>query len=492
MRFFSKKSFNIISLCIIACMSSSAIAKHHHHKAAAPAIRGSSNLADTINYAINSVDSNLNIGVAVKSMRTGETLYTKNFSHQFVPASILKIFTAEAALLYLGVNYKFNTSFYTDAKTINNGILYGNLYLVHSGDPTLTYYDLIDLMAALKSQQIQQVQGNVYVDTSAYDQVDYGPGWIWDDKRYCYAAPISASIINHNCLSFSIAPSKVTGQAANILESPHYFYSGFQNSVVTKNSSARSCYVHLGKNSDSSISLSGCVAKGHYAQGISTVISDTVEYNKSLVRNLFRRSGIQVTGTIATGAAPANLAVVATHESKPLSDLVTEMLKKSDNIIAGSLFKKLGEKYTKQPGSWENGNLAVSRILQKQANVDINNMNVLDGSGLSRYNQITPAQALQVLEFAYHNGPTNYEFISALPVAGVDGTLKHRLYNTAWKVRAKTGTMAGVNSLAGYAITRDKEPLAFVIIVNGHNGLGWKYKELEDRIVTAIAGYSRG
>ena len=64
-------------------------------------------------------------------------------------------------------------------------------------------------MTALKAQQVQKINGNVYIDTTAYDQVNYGPGWIWDDKRYCYAAPISASIINHNCLSFRIQPGKL-------------------------------------------------------------------------------------------------------------------------------------------------------------------------------------------------------------------------------------------------------------------------------------------
>lgn len=467
--------------------SPSAISKHSSTPAT---IYGSGSLTDVINAAINSVDPSLNIGIAVKSMKHGDTLYVRNPHRSFVPASIMKIATAEAALLYLGANYKFQTSFYTDAVNINNGVINGNLYLVHSGDPTLTYNHLIELMDMLKSRQIRHISGNVYVDTTAYDQVNYGPGWIWDDKRYCYAAPISASIINHNCLSFQVAPGSDVGHPANIIQSPRV-YSSIQNSVITKTSSTRSCYLRLGTNPDSSITVTGCMPRGRYAQGVTTVIGDTVEYNKSLLRTLFRRSGVQVTGNITSGAAPRNLTVLATHESKPLSELLTTMLKKSDNIIAGSVFKKLGETYSRQPGSWENGSLAVAHILNRKAGVNTTNMNVLDGSGLSRYNQITPGQMLQILEFAYHNGTTNYDFISGLPVAGVDGTLKNRLGNIAWRVRAKTGTMKGVNALAGYAVTPQKEPLAFVIIVNGKLGLGWQYKELEDRIVTAITKYSR-
>lgn len=480
----------IISLWIIASFSTSTYARSK--KSTQPlSINGTQHLVATINNAISSIDPRLNIGVAVKSMKYGDVLYAHNIHRPFVPASILKILTAESALLLLGSDYKFQTNFYTDASSLNNGVLYGNLYLVHSGDPTLTYYDLIDLMDILKAQNITQVVGNVFIDTTAYDQVVYGPGWIWKDTRFCYAAPISASIINRNCLQFSVAPGKLPGKLANIVGSPHHYYSGFQNSVVTKASRSRSCGIRLGTNADSSISVSGCMPKGHRSQGVSTVVSNVVEYNKSLVRTLFYRSGIQINGDVTVGTAPPNLPVVASHQSKPLSTMLTEMLKKSDNIIAGSIFKKLGETYTKQPGSWENGSMAVSHVLAGKAGVNTTNMNVLDGSGLSRYNQVTPGQMLQVLDYAYHDRSTNYEFINGLPIAGIDGTLKHRLRNVAGRVRAKTGTMSGVNSLAGYAISRDQEPLAFVIIVNGQQGMGWKYKELEDRITTALARYSR-
>lgn len=118
-------------------------------------------------------------------------------------------------------------------------------------------------------------------------------------------------------------------------------------------------------------------------------------------------------------------------------------------------------------------------------------MRILDGSGLSPDNLATPAQMMQVLDFAYHHYPTSYDFISALPIAGVDGTLKHRMGNIARKIRAKTGTISGVVSLAGYAVSGDKEPIAFVIMINGGKGLGWRYKELEDRIATALTRYKR-
>ena len=128
----------------------------------------------------------------------------------------------------------------------------------------------------------------------------------------------------------------------------------------------------------------------------------------------------------------------------------------------------------------------------QQAAVDVWRMSLIDGSGLSRYNQVTPAQMLKVLDFTFHNHATNYAFVAALPVAGIDGTLKRRMRNIAWRVRAKTGTMQGVISLAGYAMSADREPIAFVIMINSKYGSVWQYRQLEDKIMQYLTHYSRG
>lgn len=455
-----------------------------------PASYGSSQLANQLDYLVNSSSTGADIGVYVKSMKFRDSLYTHNIHQPLTPASTMKILTAEAALLYLGSGYRFSTQLLTDAQSVKNGVLQGNLYVVLSGDPSLTYNDLGDLISALQSHQIQAISGNVYIDNTAYDQRFYGPGWVWKDKNYCYAAPISASIINHNCVPFQVTPAKVTGRAAQVVTSPKYFYPTIKNSVITTSGKSRSS-VRLSKQAGSSIALDGQMSKGRHGYGITYVVTDIPDYNRALFKSLLRQQGIKVYGTVTFGSAPAKLSVVNTHASKPLNELVTEMLKKSDNIIAGALFKKLGQLYFNQQGSWENGSLAVSKILAKNAHLDITGLRILDGSGLSPDNLATPSQMMQVLDFAYHHYPTSYDFISALPVAGVDGTLKHRMYNIARKVRAKTGTISGVVSLTGYTVSADKEPLAFVIMINGNKGNGWRYKSLEDKIVTTLTRYRR-
>ncbi len=435
------------------------------------------------------------IGIQIKSMKHGDYLYSKNESRLFIPASTAKILTAEAALLYLGAEYRFPTSLLTDATNLKpeNGIIQGNLYLVQSGDPTLTYYDLTDMMVTLKSLQIQGVDGNVYIDNTAYDQENFGPGWIYDDKQYCYSAPINASIINHNCLSFQISPASKSGQLASIVRSPRFFYGTIENAIITKNPGTKGCYVQM-DNSTDNLSVGGCVIRGRGLLGVSTVIENIEEYNKELLTDLFKRYEIRVNGEIQEGEALHHLTTIAVHHSDALHTLIYDMLKKSDNIIAGTLHKKMGEFFTSQPGTWQNGGEAVKQILAKKAFVDTRDLHIIDGSGLSPDNRIKPQQMMQVLDFAFHNYANSYEFISGLPISGRDGTLKFRLHNVYNKVRAKTGSLAksGVVALAGYAVSKDKEPIAFVIMINGHSGNVWKYREMEDKIVTALTNYQRG
>ena len=486
----------LLAIGIIVCASGVSVAKHKRpqhirHVETIPYLFGSGQLSREINQLIQSEDLDADIAVYVKSMHSGEVLYSVNASKPMTPASVLKVLTAEAALIFMGPNYRFSTQVLTDAKSIKNGVLQGNLYILLNGDPTLTYYDLAELLFALKKQQIRAVAGNVYIDNTAYDQRFYGPGWNEDDKGYCYAAPISAGIVDKNCLSFQVAPANTKGSPAKVVRSSKYFYPDIKSTVVTKANTARTCSVHLTNDMGNAIELDGCMPRGRYAWGVSYVITDVPEYNRSLFKDLLRRLSIRVYGKVTFGSAGNQLSLINAHASQPLSLLVLEMLKKSDNVIAGALFKKLGQLYFNQPGSWENGSLAVSRILTQHAGVRTNAMRILDGSGLSSDNLVTASQIMQVLNYAYRNQTVGNSFITALPISGVDGTLKNRLTNVTRKIRAKTGTISGVVSLAGYAVGAKKETLGFVIMVNGSKGKTWRYRALEDKIVTALTQFYR-
>lgn len=194
------------------CFNISALEVKVKKNAMASVVLSKQKLFNEINNVVSTLDKNAQIGIYIKSMKHGDVLYTKNAYKLFIPASIVKIMTAQAALLYLGPEYKFPTSLATNDKNYQGfGPVNGDLYFVQTGDPTLTYTDLTDLMTTLKGLQLQNISGNVYIDNTAYDQVNTGPGWDEEDKQFCYAAPVNASIINRNCLAFKIAPAAKAG-----------------------------------------------------------------------------------------------------------------------------------------------------------------------------------------------------------------------------------------------------------------------------------------
>jgi D-alanyl-D-alanine carboxypeptidase/D-alanyl-D-alanine-endopeptidase (penicillin-binding protein 4) len=391
----------------------------------------------------------------------------------------MKILTAEGALLLLGKDYRFDTKLLADSNTINNGKLVGNVYLVQSGDPVLTYKNVQQLIAHLKNKKITTINGNFYIDDSSFDKSYFAPGWVQEDLRHCYGAPISASIIDHNCLAWHFLPKHNLIKRRAVAHAARYAR-GKQTAIKIADKSGK--YSTNKQKTTSNMSIKQLL-RHNSVDGVLT-------YNSKLITKICRELGVKVTGQVMYGKAPHSLITIAVHQSPPVKSLVMAMLKQSDNVIAGALFKKLGQVYTNKTGTWERGSIAVKQLLVSQVGVTVKGLQMIDGSGLSWFNKITPRQMMQILEFNYHNQRIKTTFLNSLSIAGRDGTLKNRLQNIATKVRAKTGSMYGVVSLAGYVWTKNHEPLAFVVIIN-NNGPKSLYRDLIDRIVRLLAAYHR-
>jgi D-alanyl-D-alanine carboxypeptidase/D-alanyl-D-alanine-endopeptidase (penicillin-binding protein 4) len=165
--------------------------------------------------------------------------------------------------------------------------------------------------------------------------------------------------------------------------------------------------------------------------------------------------------------------------------------KTSNNLVAECLLKTLGtEKSSARFGTAENG-IRVAIIALKQLGIDPNTFVMVDGSGLSRLNRIS-ARNVALLLRTMHGHPHAKVFLNSLPLAGREGTLKHRLKGAPAEnnVRAKTGTMRNVSCLSGYVTTRDGEPLVFVIMMNNHrdNAAAW---DIQDKIVSLLASWQK-
>jgi D-alanyl-D-alanine carboxypeptidase/D-alanyl-D-alanine-endopeptidase (penicillin-binding protein 4) len=430
---------------------------------------------------------NANVGVQIQSMNSGRILYEYHPNNYFMPASTLKNFTAIAALSYLGPQYIFKTQLLSNTSTANQGVLNGDIYLRFDGDPTLTYNDLQQLLNTLVKSGVRTIDGNVYLDDTLFDEVGIAPGWSEEERNFCYAAPITAVLINKNCFGFVMIPGK-PGQHALIKSSLSNQFVRFNNAVVTSTRKMRSCTLNVRLDNNNTFELSGCLRRNVRSVGFGVPIRNPQLYGLYVMRALLQHAGLRVTGKIELRRTPPGLIVLAEHDSAPLSVLIRHMLKKSDNIIASALYKKLGAALYGQ-GSWETGRLALAQILGKNSHIDFSQSRIIDGSGLSPDNRITPQEMSQLLHYAYHDTHIRQPFISSLPLSGVDGTLRYRMGNNGMlrRVRAKTGTIKHVTALAGYVETHQKEILSFVIFVNDFSGPNSYYRTLQDKICTFLA-----
>ena len=345
-------SKNLITVGVMACLiSTAAVAeyqlqpthpkKHHktQQKASAPT---NPDITQALNNIIANAPSNVDIGVFVKDLNTGQILYSKNSDRNFVPASTLKLFTAISALSYLGPNYRYETKISTNTNQLNNGVLPGNLYVQFNGDPSLNYADLAQLVQHVKAAGINQISGHVYVDDRALGRPSFGPGWMWDDTSICYSAPVSAAVINRNCFQVNVVPGAAVGEPASIKGLGNFPFAQFTNTTVTKSGYDPNCPLTLIGTPDNHYLLEGCLPLKAGPQSLDIAVQNPPQAALVQLTRLFAAQGIQINGPVELGHSNETLYQVSTHLSAPLIELIKHMLKVSDNLYANTLFKTLG------------------------------------------------------------------------------------------------------------------------------------------------------
>jgi len=426
-----------------------------------------------------------NIGVEIKRLDNGHIIYQNNAHQFYTPASLVKLFTATAALQFLGPDFTFDTRLFSNSVPSPTGVLTGDVLLRFSADPTLTTDDLTALITHLKALNFNTIKGNFYIDDTAFNSETYGPGWMWDELNLCYAAPVTSIIVDKNCLHATIKPSDNIGLPASLtLDQPAKGLVSLFNNTLTEKAGRSDCALHLKSSTLNSYSLSGCLPQKTAPKVLNIAIKNPRAYTKLLIKQLLKAQHIDLQGPIKFQKLAPGYQQLAVHHSQPLKQLLTEMLKHSDNLIAGALHKTLGAKYFHKPGGWENGTQAIEKILAPKTQIAFQKTRLKDGAGLSRYNLITPHKIDQLLDYLYHTPALNSVLLPALPIAGVDGTLEHRMQHKKafGRVRAKTGTMTGVSTLAGYTHSQNHIPLSFVIMANGFIVPEHKVQALEDKL----------
>ncbi len=210
-----------------------------------------------------------------------------------------------------------------------------------------------------------------------------------------------------------------------------------------------------------------------------------------LLKTALVEKGISVAGEVVSGTVPSDACIVAKHLSPPLADILKRMNKPSDNWIAELVFKTIGAEMRGEPGTWKKGKEVVAGFLEEVMD-DRPVHRLVDGSGLSRYNLLSAELLTTLLVYMYQNFELMPEYLASLPIAGVDGTLRHRMQGVSAErvLRAKTGTLSGVSALAGYTVTTADEVFAFSILISHYIGPPALARSIQDKIGNYLTGFT--
>lgn len=433
-------------------------------------------------------------GVCVVSLRDGRTLYARDAGRLMVPASNLKLYTTAAALELLGPDYRWRTSVYAGARPDAGGAIAGDLTLYGRGAPDLAsrvtrqspVSHLAELADALYRSGVRRVRGHVVGDESYLRGEALGDGWQWNDVQWYFGAEVSALSVDGNEITLFITPAAKAGEPAQVKLVPATDYVRVVNDTATVERGKKSTLGVTRGLSNNDVRLWGEFPLGQEGYGVRLSVHRPALWAARLFREALAARGIMVEGEAQAHDAreaerfdPSRQVEVVAIESAPLGDIVRRTNKESLNLHAELLLRTLGrargeslapetdEQKRRWRGDDEAGVAVLQHWLRAGVGVDPNGLSLHDGSGLSRLNLVTPEATVRLLRHMWQS-QTSAIFRDSLPVAGRDGTLGHRLRGakTAERIAAKTGVLTYTNSLSGYAMAADGEPLAFSIICN--------------------------
>lgn len=441
-------------------------------------------------------------GVLIQSLETGRVWYERNANRLFIPASNQKIPTAAAALLALGPDFRFETALcHTGA--LDGATLRGDLVVFGNGDPTLyTHFfdDPRDVFRGwaqtLRERGLRRITGDVIGDDNTFEDQHLGQGWSFDGLAEWYSAEFGPLQINENYVDLTIIPpTDVSGEVRIEPNLPSHYYTVVNGLQVVEHGRDR---VQIDRAPGSNvIVLRGTVVAGHASFEESPTITNPTLFYVTVLTEVLEEAGIEVDGEPRDcddipgwDHTAADLPRLATHLSPPLSDILKGLMKRSQNMYAETLVRTLGWHHT-GVGSFEAGREEVEAQLEAFG-LAPGTYAYRDGSGLSRYNWISPRHIVEILRGMRRSAVWEV-WRDSLPIAGVDGTLRLRMRGTAAEgnVRAKTGTLSNVRALSGYVTTADGEEIVFSMLVNGHLLPTSAPEAITDDVLAMIAGFDR-
>jgi D-alanyl-D-alanine carboxypeptidase/D-alanyl-D-alanine-endopeptidase (penicillin-binding protein 4) len=449
------------------------------------------------------------IGIIFQDGATSRVLYARNADLALKPASTNKILTTAAALHHLGRDYRYQTLVALRGSQTSE-TLQGDLVVVGSGDPSISgrFVENHDRKAIfrqwaniLRRRGIRRIAGDVVGIDDAFDDQPQAPGWPAEDRGEWFCAEISALAYNESCVDICWKGANGGDKEPATFEMiPPTRYVQMVNFVTTARGKGTYERYYERQNKKNVITARGRVGEGESAFDSATVANPTLFFVTVLAETL-RESGIEVGGSPRDADDLPDKTIfhraldpLTYYQSPPLSSLIEVVNRNSQNFFAEQIFKTLGKHATGE-GSFSAGARAVRRYMET-AGIDCSGLAVVDGSGLSHLNRVTPAQLAAVF-LAVDRTPDGPLFRQTLPQGGQNGSLRKRFQDTARlrqigpRVRAKTGYIRGCHALSGWVETRAGQPICFSILCNDLAMTDEQTKLLLEHLVACVADLNK-
>jgi D-alanyl-D-alanine carboxypeptidase/D-alanyl-D-alanine-endopeptidase (penicillin-binding protein 4) len=436
-------------------------------------------------------------GIVVHSIDRNERLVELNARNLFVPASIAKLVTVATAADAVGWNYRFETTLRATGP-IDNGTLRGDLLIVGSGDPSIGGRggdDLSGFVAAVRAAGINQIEGRVIGDDDAIEEPRPQLSWAWDDLGYTTGAVFGALNFAENRTVATVAPGAMEGAATSLSLEPRALARPVVNRTVTGPAGSPQLLWPEQRPGEPFLTIAGSIPAGAQPARVGISAGNPTLWFASVLRTRLIENRIAIAGEaidvddVRPSPDRAAATVLFSYRSHTLGEVAQPLLKESINLY-GEAFLRLNVEH----GAFPTNDAALDGLRKRLQSWGLpdDSYQLVDGSGLSRRDAISPDVLLAVLQRMFDASGAS-PFMTALPIAGVDGSLEGRMKGTAAEgnVRAKTGTMSNIRSLAGYVTTRGRERLAFVVVVNNFEGTGTAANEAIDAVAVRLAEWGR-
>jgi D-alanyl-D-alanine carboxypeptidase/D-alanyl-D-alanine-endopeptidase (penicillin-binding protein 4) len=412
------------------------------------------------------------VAVVVQDVTASRPLFTHDADRAMNPASVMKLVTTFVALELLGPDYRWRTEAFADG-ALAGGVLHGDLVLRGRGDPKITIEQWQAFMTALRAAGLQQVDGNLALDRSAFAPSAYDPGAFDNEPQKPYNVGPDALLVNFKSARIVFAPDSAVG-ATRVMVDPPLPSVRVAIAPALDGSPCGDWRGALGARVDDDGRAALLSFAGRYPAACGerdwwVALLDSPHYTHDLFTVYFRAAGGRFAGGLAEHRAPPAALPLAVLESPPLYDIVRDVNKLSNNVMARQIFLTLALEAAPPPATPAKAFDVVRRFLSLRR-IAIPKLVMENGSGLSRNERITAGGLVRLL-IAADRSAVREEFASSLAVAAVDGTVERRFQSgpAAGQALLKTGTLEGVRALAGYVLDASGHRYAVAVIVNHPN-----------------------